>query len=167
MDNGRCSIDRYPPLHGTTLHAITLNAPSTGDWSTVRIVKIIEDMRHGEEVLTRAHETPTDGDLLAALDRLDGAVFSSTAFVIDDDTVLSIGGGDGAYVVFISSGGDTRIHTLIDPAKSEDHDQDLVAGGQSGSYPQFQCVDRSKAASALLYFHAHGEASPDLNWASE
>ena len=113
------------------------------------------------------HETPTERELLAALDRLDGAVFSSTAFVIDDDTVMSIGGGDGAYVVFITSGGDARIHTLIDPDRSEDHDQDLVAGGQSGSYPQYQCVDRSKTASALLYFHAHGAASPDLSWASE
>ncbi|MBV7501704.1 Imm1 family immunity protein [Achromobacter sp. ACM05] len=133
----------------------------------MKIVRIIEEMRQDDQEQTRAHESPTEGDLLAALDRLDGAVFSSTAFVIDDDTVMSIGGGDGAYVVFISSGGDTRIHTLIDPAKSEDHDQDLVAGGQSGSYPQYQCVDRSKAASALLYFHAHGAASPDLNWASE
>ncbi|MFJ3459831.1 Imm1 family immunity protein [Achromobacter spanius] len=133
----------------------------------MKIVRIIEEMRQGDQEQTRAHESPTEGDLLAALDRLDGAVFSSTAFVIDDDTVMSIGGGDGAYVVFISSGGDTRIHTLIDPAKSEDHDQDLVTGGQSGSYPQFQCVDRSKAASALLYFHAHGAESPDLNWASE
>ncbi|WP_343737135.1 Imm1 family immunity protein [Achromobacter sp.] len=133
----------------------------------MKIVRIIEEMRQGDQEQTRGHESPTEGDLLAALDRLDGAVFSSTAFVIDDDTVMSIGGGDGAYVVFISSGGDTRIHTLIDPAKSEDHDQDLVAGGQSGSYPQYQCVDRSKAASALLYFHAHGTASPDLNWASE
>ena len=133
-----------------------LNAPLAGEWSTVKIVRIIENMRQGDQEQTRAHESPTEGDLLAALDRLDGAVFSSTAFVIDDDTVMSIGGG-----------GDTRIHTLIDPAKSEDHDQDLVAGGQSGSYPQYQCVDRSKAASALLYFHAHGAASPDLNWASE
>ncbi|CAB3817711.1 hypothetical protein LMG26689_00293 [Achromobacter animicus] len=145
-----------------------LNAPLAGEWSTVKIVRIIEEMRQGDQEQTLAHESPTEGDLLAALDRLDGAVFSSTAFVIDDDTVMSIGGGgDGAYIVFISSGGDTRIHTLIDPAKSEDHDQDLVAGGQSGSYPQYQCVDRSKAASALLYFHAHGAASPDLNWASE
>ncbi|MDF2861156.1 MAG: hypothetical protein K0S02_1428 [Achromobacter mucicolens] len=133
----------------------------------MQIVGILEDMRQGDQVQTRAHHTPTEGDLLAALDRLDGEVFSSTAFVIDDDTVMSIGGGDGAYVVFISSDGDARIHTLIDPTRSEDHDQDLVAGGQSGSYPQFQCVDRSLAASALLHFHAHGTASPDLNWASE
>ncbi len=133
----------------------------------MKIVKILEDMRQGDQAQTRAHDTPTERELLAALDRLDGAVFSSTAFVIDAETVMSIGGGDGAYVVFISSGGDARIHTLIDPAKSEDHDQDLVAGGQSGSYPQYQCVDRSLAASALLHFHAHGAASPELSWANE
>ncbi len=133
----------------------------------MKIIRILEDMRQGDQFQTRAYETPTQSDLLAALDRLDGSAFSSTAFVIDDDTVLSIGGGDGAYVVFIASGGDARIHTLIDPAKSEDHDQDLVAGGQSGSYPQFQCVDRTLAASALLHFHEHGAPSPQLHWASE
>jgi len=133
----------------------------------VKIIRIVEDVREDERVQARAHEAPTESDLLAALHRLDGVVYSSTAFVIDDDAVLSIGGGDGAYIVFISLGGDAQIHTLIDPAKSEDHDQDLVAGGQSGSYPQFQCVDRNMAASALLYFHQHGVPSPDLSWASE
>lgn len=133
----------------------------------MKIIRIVEDVRQGDRVQTRTHDVPTTGDLLAALDRLDGAVFSSTAFVIDDDTVLSVGGGNGGYIVFMSLGGDVEIHTLIDPAKSEDLDQDLVAGGQMGSYPQFQCVDRTLAASALLYFHEHGAPSPQLRWASE
>lgn len=133
----------------------------------MKILRIVEAVNQGDQMQDRVHAEPSTSDLLAALDRLDGAVFSSTAFVIDDDTVMSIGGGDGAYVVFISLGGDAQIHTLIDPARSEDHDQDLVAGGQSGSYPQYQCVDRALAAAALLYFHEHGAPSPDLAWASE
>ncbi|MNQ15479.1 hypothetical protein D3C85_284500 [compost metagenome] len=133
----------------------------------MKIVRILEDVRQGDRLVTRAHEDPTRADLLAALDRLDGADVSSTAFVIDDDTVLSVGGGDGAYVVFMSLRADAEIHTLIDPSRSEDLEQDLVAGGQLGNYPQFQCVDRSRAASALLYFHEHGAPSPHLHWASE
>ncbi|MFD4838496.1 Imm1 family immunity protein [Achromobacter sp. NPDC058515] len=142
-------------------------AAAGGSWNAVKIIRILEDLRRDDRMETRAQESPTESELLAALDRLDGAAFSSTAFVIDDDTVLSIGGGDGGYIVFISLGGDLEIHTLIDPTKSEDFDQNLVAGGQRGSYPQFQCVDRTLAASALLHFHQHGSPSPQLRWVSE
>ncbi|MGE8635444.1 MAG: hypothetical protein ACN6P8_18030, partial [Achromobacter piechaudii] len=72
-----------------------------------------------------------------------------------------------AFVVSITLDDDARIYTLIDPTRSEDHDQDVVVGGQAGSYQQYQCVDRDMAKAALLYFQQEGQPSPDLKWVSE
>ncbi|WP_231689486.1 Imm1 family immunity protein [Achromobacter piechaudii] len=121
-----------------------------------------------ERVAVSERADPSNAEALAALDQLDGAQFSSIAFVTEDETVMAIGGGgDGAFVVSITLDDDARIYTLIDPTRSEDHDQDVVVGGQAGSYQQYQCVDRDMAKAALLYFQQEGQPSPDLKWVSE
>ncbi|MGV2904828.1 Imm1 family immunity protein [Achromobacter sp. AGC25] len=133
----------------------------------MKIRKLIEERRQGDRAALRERVNPSDVDLLAALDRLDGAEFSSTAFVTEDETVMAVGGGDGGYVVSITLDDDARIYTLVDRSKSEDHDQDLVVGGQSGSYQQYQCVCRELAKEAILYFQQQGAPSPKLQWVSE
>lgn len=138
-----------------------------GGSESMKIRKLIEERRQGDRAALRERVNPSDLDLLAALDRLDGAEFSSTAFVTEDETVLAVGGGDGGYVVSITLDDDARIYTLVDRSKSEDHDQDLVVGGQSGSYQQYQCVCRELAKEAILYFQQQGAPSPKLQWVSE
>lgn len=138
-----------------------------GGINAVKIKKLIEERRLGERVAVSERDDPTHADTLAALDQLDGAQYSSVAFVTEDDTVMAIGGGDGAFVVSITLDDDARIYTLIDPSRSEDHDQEVVVGGQAGSYQQYQCVDRDMAKAALLHFHQEGAPSPDLQWVSE
>lgn len=133
----------------------------------MKIRKLIEERRQGERAVSRERADPTDAELLAALDQLDGAEFSSIAFVTEDETVMAVGGGDGAYVVSITLDDDARIYTLVDPSKFEDHDQELVVGGQSGSYQQYQCVCRELATAAIRYFQQEGAPSPDLRWISE
>ena len=133
----------------------------------MKIRKLFEERRQGDRAALRERVNPSDVDLLAALDRLDGAEFSSTAFVTEDETVMAVGGGDGGYVVSITLDDDARIYTLVDRSKSEDHDQDLVVGGQSGSYQQYQCVCRELAKEAILYFQQQGAPSPKLQWVSE
>ncbi|MFY0479384.1 hypothetical protein [Achromobacter marplatensis] len=133
----------------------------------MKIRKLIEERRQGDRAALRERVNPSEVDLLAALDRLDGAEFSSTAFVTEDETVMAVGGGDGGYVVSITLDDDARIYTLVDRSKSEDHDQDLVVGGQSGSYQQYQCVGRELAQEAILYFQQQGAPSPKLQWVSE
>ncbi|MBB1594337.1 hypothetical protein [Achromobacter sp. UMC46] len=133
----------------------------------MKIRKLIEERRRGERAAVSERADPSDADLLAALDRLDGAEFSSTAFVTENETVMAVGGGNGAYVVSITLDDDARIYTLVDRSKSEDHDQKVVVGGQSGSYQQYQCVCRDLAVAAILYFQQQGEPSPDLQWVSE
>jgi len=138
-----------------------------GGSESMKIRKLIEERRQGDRAALRERVNPSDVDLLAALDRLDGAEFSSTAFVTEDETVMAVGGGDGGYVVSITLDDDARIYTLVDRSKSEDHDQDLVVGGQSGSYQQYQCVCRELAKEAILYFQQQGAPSPKLQWVSE
>ncbi|CAB3693344.1 MULTISPECIES: Imm1 family immunity protein [Achromobacter] len=134
----------------------------------MKIKKLIEERRVDERVAVSERADPSNAEALAALDQLDGAQFSSIAFVTEDETVMAIGGGgDGAFVVSITLDDDARIYTLIDPTRSEDHDQDVVVGGQAGSYQQYQCVDRDMAKAALLYFQQEGQPSPDLKWVSE
>lgn len=133
----------------------------------MKIKKLIEERRQGERAAVSERADPSDAELLAALDQLNGAEFSSIALVTEDETVMAIGGGEGAYVVSITLDDDARIYTLVDPAKSEDHDQDVVVGGQSGSYQQYQCVDRELALAAVRHFQQAGEPSPELQWVSE
>lgn len=133
----------------------------------MKIKKLIEERRQGERAAVRELADPSETQVLAALDQLDGAEFSSIAYVTVEESVMAIGGGDGAFVVSITLADDARIYTLIDPSRSEDHDQDVVVGGQSGSYQQYQCVGRELAVAALLYFHQAGAPSPDLQWVSE
>ncbi|WMD21595.1 hypothetical protein RAS12_04250 [Achromobacter seleniivolatilans] len=133
----------------------------------MKIRKIIEERRQDEQVAVREGANPSEADLLAALDRMDGVRFSSIAFVTEDETVMAVGGGGTAYVVSITLDDDAKIFTLIDPSRSEDHDQELVVGGQSGSYQEYQCVSRELAVAAILYFQQEGVPSPDLSWVSE
>lgn len=138
-----------------------------GAFSIMKIKKLIEERRLGERMATAERADPSEAQVLAAVDQLDGAQFSSMALVTEDKTVMAVGGGDGAFVVTITLDDDARIYTLVDPTRSEDHDQDLVVGGQSGSYQQYQCVDRALAVAAVLYFQQEGEPSPELQWVSE
>lgn len=135
--------------------------------NAVKIKKLIEERRQGERAAVSERADPSNAEALAALDQLDGVEFSSVAFVTENETVMAIGGGDGAFVVSITLDDDARIYTLIDPSRSEDHDQNVVVGGQAGSYQQYQCVDRDMARAALLYFQQEGAPSPDLKWVSE
>lgn len=133
----------------------------------MKIKKLIEERRQGDRAAVRESADPSDAEALAALDQLDGAEFSSIAFVTEDETVMAVGGGGGTFVVSITLDDDARIYTLIDPSRSEDHDEDVVVGGQSGSYQQYQCVSRELAAAAILYFQQEGAPSPELKWVSE
>ncbi|MFF7055964.1 hypothetical protein ACFY89_04760 [Achromobacter spanius] len=133
----------------------------------MKIKKLIEERRQGDRAAVRESADPSDAEALAALDQLDGAEFSSIAFVTEDETVMAVGGGAGTFVVSITLDDDARIYTLIDPSRSEDHDEDVVVGGQSGSYQQYQCVSRELAAAAILYFQQEGAPSPELKWVSE
>jgi len=67
-------------------------------------------------------------------------------------------------VAFLALATDDAFFTLIDPDKPEDECIDLVVGGQRGSYPLRQCVDKATVIQAALYFCQLGKPDPSLNW---
>ncbi|VWB48503.1 hypothetical protein BLA6863_02199 [Burkholderia lata] len=78
---------------------------------------------------------------------------------------MTIGGGnDGRYVVFIASSFDAELLSLTTPEAPMEEAIELVAGGQRGSYPAQECVDRMTTAKAVAYFVSSGLADPQLCW---
>ncbi|KVH53991.1 hypothetical protein WS89_28560 [Burkholderia sp. MSMB1072] len=136
----------------------------TTSWR-MRTTTVIEEMTIGN----RSHvtEAPCDDSAraIAAVERLNGRDCSTVAFDASDATVMTIGGGhDGRYVVFIASEIDAALLTLTTPEAPADETIELVAGGQRGTYPARQCVDRATAAQAATYFVSTGGADPRLCW---
>ncbi|WP_081067997.1 Imm1 family immunity protein [Burkholderia territorii] len=50
------------------------------------------------------------------------------------------------------------------PGQARGECVDLVVGGQRGSYPLRQCVDRETVMQAALHFCEFGKPDPSLNW---
>ncbi|MPV57637.1 histidine kinase [Burkholderia sp. HI2761] len=131
----------------------------------MRTTKVIEQTTVGN----RSHvtEAPCDdsAQAITAVERLNGRDRSTVAFDASDATVMTIGGGrDGRYVVFIASEIDAALLNLTTPEAPADETIELVAGGQRGSYPARQCVDRTTATQAAAYFVSTGGADPRLCW---
>ncbi|MCA3781342.1 MAG: histidine kinase [Burkholderia sp.] len=131
----------------------------------MRTTKVIEETTVGN----RSHvtEVPCDdtAQVIAAVERLNGMDRSTIVFDASDATVMTIGGGnDGRYVVFIASEIDVALLNLATPDAPADETIELVAGGQRGSYPARQCVDRATATQAAVYFVSTGGADPRLCW---
>ncbi|OOV97191.1 Imm1 family immunity protein [Pseudomonas sp. MF4836] len=130
--------------------------------------KIIEDEYAGNRCHPREWLNPDSAQVLSAFNRLDGKAFSSTVFFFSDETLMHIGGGAAEqYVVFIAQDIDQSLQTLLSADSPDDQQIELVAGGQSGSYPRHQCVAKERARQALAYFSDYGSADPDLAWEVE
>lgn len=132
------------------------------------IKKIIEDQQAGNQCQSHEWSDPDLAQVLSALNRLDGKAFSSTMFFVNDDTLMSVGGGAaGLYVVFVAIDVDRSLLTLVTGHRSDESVVELVAGGQAGSYPRHQCVDKEMARQALVHFFTYGTVAPDLVWELE
>ncbi|WP_174939763.1 Imm1 family immunity protein [Burkholderia lata] len=131
----------------------------------MRTTKVIEETYIGN----RSHVTEAQCDSVAqaisAVDRLNGRDRSTVSFETSDGVVMTIGGGnDGRYVVFIASSFDAELLSLTTPEAPMEEAIELVAGGQRGSYPAQECVDRMTTAKAVAYFVSSGLADPQLCW---
>lgn len=135
--------------------------------SPVTVRKIVEEVWRGPEVESETRDWTTLDQALEALDRLDGRTRTSLVFMAGEDSLLSIGGGDGRFVVFHAWKVDQALRTLIDPMKPSDCCERVVAGGQAGSYPAHQCVGKRLVARALDHFFLHADVAPDLVWLHE
>ncbi|MDS4031935.1 MAG: Imm1 family immunity protein [Candidatus Contendobacter sp.] len=133
----------------------------------MKVKKIFEEEWIGAQLKTIEHQCTDLSQAYAALDRLDGKKRTSVEFWVSDDAILTVGGGGGKFVVFAAFQIDEELYTLIDPNKSDADYEDVVTGGQLGSYPSNQCVDKDMVKKAISYFCEHGKASPNLAWIQE
>ena len=130
----------------------------------MQVVKIIEERYIGNRAEVTEQEYSDAAQVISAIGEINGKDCTSIAFSTNDETAFSVGGGEGnRYVAFLALATDDAFFTLIDPDKPEDECIDLVVGGQRGSYPLRQCVDKATVIQAALYFCQLGKPDPSLN----
>ncbi|RQR28033.1 hypothetical protein DIE23_24980 [Burkholderia sp. Bp9143] len=131
----------------------------------MQVVKIIEERYIGSRSEVTEQVYGDAAQVISAVEKLNGKDRTSIAFLMSDEATFSVGGGDGnQYVAFLAIDTDDTFFTLTDPDKSEHECVDLVVGGQRGSYPLRQCVDKAAVIQAALYFCQFAKPDPSLNW---
>jgi hypothetical protein len=97
-----------------------------------------------------------------AIKNLDGQTKTLVTLETDGETHMSIGGGQGKYVVYATF--DNEIfYSLIDPSKSDQHES-IVVGGQKGLYPAKSCVDLETVLPSAQKFAELGEMLRSAVW---
>ena len=107
-------------------------------------------------------ESPTEADVMQSIDALDAE--TKTALTLErEGASISVGGGRGRYVVFVTVGDDQKFWNLL----SDYADTGAVMiniGGQEGDYPARHVVDKEQAMRAALCFLESGRRDPALTW---
>ncbi|WP_167078799.1 Imm1 family immunity protein [Massilia aquatica] len=126
-----------------------------------------EEAWTGSALKPVVHEDWNPALAQAALARLDGRRLTQLQLDVGQERSMLIGGGAGRFSVMICIDVDRELHTLLDPGKADTAHEDLLVGAQLGSFPANQIVSTAVALAAIHYFHAAGEASPQLSWQTE
>ena len=108
-------------------------------------------------------ENPDWNQIEAAICELDGKSKTLVTLGVDDETYMTIGGGEsGKYVVSVTFD-NISFHNLVDLSKS-DKTEKLVIGGQEGIYPAKICVDLLRCLLAARTFAELGKLDSLLVW---
>ncbi|WP_369157310.1 Imm1 family immunity protein [Candidatus Thiodiazotropha sp. LNASS1] len=128
--------------------------------------KIYEDDWSGVKSLDAEYTCADFNQVESAIRRLNGK--NKTMVVISssvNNKALSIAGGnDGKYIAYLAVDVDDKLYNLTSGEEKAEKYCDIVAGGQSGSYPVNQCLDILTIIKACRYFTIYGEMDPDLIW---
>ncbi|MEI2583661.1 Imm1 family immunity protein [Scytonema sp. PRP1] len=108
-------------------------------------------------------ENPNWSQIETAMRELDGKSKTLVTLGADDETYMSIGGGNlGKYVV-TATFDNLNFHTLVDLSKPDETEK-LVVGGQEGIYPAKMCVDLLRCLLAARTFTESGTLDSLLSW---
>jgi hypothetical protein len=107
-------------------------------------------------------EAPTVAEFDRLLNRLDAQGHTMITLQGDGDTHMTIGGGDGRYVVYATFDNEV-FWNLLQPEQAEGTIT-LNAGGQEGDYPASHVVSRERARQAGVTFLQISELDPALEW---
>ena len=122
---------------------------STEDWQGNQNHGSIEEAINWREIETAIRE-------------LDGHRRTLVTLETDGETHMSIGGGAGKYLVYVTFDNENFSY-LINPTKSGNAET-LVVGGQEGIYPEKWCVDLTIALKAAKSFAALGSIDKSVIW---
>ena len=108
-------------------------------------------------------ENPSWSQIEAAMRELDGKSKTLVTLGADDETYMSIGGGEGGKYIVTVTFDNLNFHVLIEPSKPDETEK-LVVGGQEGVYPAKMCVDLLRCLLAARTFTETGKLEPLLAW---
>jgi hypothetical protein len=101
-------------------------------------------------------------DIATAIRELDGHHKTLVTLETDDEAHMSIGGGLGKYVVYVTFDNEVFSY-VVDPSKP-DIDERLTIGGQEGIYLAKLCVNLSMTLKAAKTFSEFGTMTKSVIW---
>jgi hypothetical protein len=126
--------------------------------SNLSVEKWLSNRNEGEFI-----ENPDWSQIEVAIRELDGKSKTLVTLGVDDETYMTIGGGEaGKYVVSVTFD-NVSFHNLVDLSKP-DSTEKLVIGGQEGIYPAKMCVDLLRCLLAARTFAESGKLDELLCW---
>jgi hypothetical protein len=123
---------------------------------------LLTDQWHGVTCDEICIESPQDADVTRSIEALDAA--SRTTLTLERaEASMTVGGGQGRYVVFVRVGDDEEFWNLLSEADATGVVM-INIGGQEGDFPARQVVDHEKATRAALCFLESGRRDATLTW---
>lgn len=129
--------------------------------SDISVEKWVGNRNEGDLI-----ESPTWNQIETAIRELDGKSKTLVTLGADDETYMSVGGGNSGKYVVTATFDNLNFHVLIDLSKP-DAIEKLVVGGQEGNYPAKMCVDLLQCLVAARTFTESGFLDPLLSWSED
>jgi hypothetical protein len=105
-------------------------------------------------------------EIAQAIQELDGKSKTLVTLETDNETHLTIGGGAGKYVVYLTFDNET-FYYLSDPTH-KDQEVSLIVGGQEGFYPAKLCINNLDIVlQAAETFAKYGTIEKSLTWETD
>lgn len=120
------------------------------------------DFWHDNDCEGSVLESPTSSDIVAAVKALDASARTTVTLQADGQHHMTIGGGNGQYLVYSTRDNDNFFNLLGD-AHAEG-DVLLFVGGQEGRYPARQIIGQERAITAAVTFALTGSLDATLEW---
>jgi len=106
----------------------------------------------------------TWADVARLIKRLDARKYTVVNLQIDDDNHLTVGGGNGRFIVTVTAGGD-RFFDLVRASPSDSTSiVRLNVGGQEGEYSADQVVDEDTAVACAMTYVKSSEMDKRFPW---
>jgi len=137
-----------------------------GQFVTAQILSIVSDSWNGIHCREQQVQYPSEDDVLNAVRALDGLTRTLLAVNAADGSSITIGGGPGHYVAYVSTNDEMCFNLLVDQEHSSGT-VSLVAGGQEGDFPAEQVVKLDQVLRAVKFFYQAAGMDTDQRWRSQ